>query len=55
MKGNWTAFRGGSAENNPLNIANNHFNQVGFMTIILEFDHKVFLFSIKLISHVSRS
>ena len=47
----WTVCSGGSAENNPSNIANNHFNQVGFMTIIIDFDHHVFLFSIKLISH----
>ena len=39
------------SRNNPSNMANNHFNQVGFMTIIIEFDHQVFLFSIKLISH----
>ena len=31
----WTVYSGGSAENNPSNIANNHFNQVGFMTITL--------------------
>ena len=43
----WTVFSGGSAENNPSNIANNHFNQVGFMTIITEtdFDQKVFISS----------
>ena len=47
MKEKWTVFNGGSAENNPSNIANNHFNQVGFMTIIIEidFDHKVFISS----------
>ena len=47
MKEKWTVFNGGSAENNPSNIANNHFNQVGFMTIITEidFDQKVFISS----------
>ena len=34
MKEKWTVCSGGSAENNPSNIANNHFNQVGFMTVI---------------------
>ena len=38
----WTVCSGGSAENNPSNIANNHFNQVGFMTIIIDFDHQGF-------------
>ena len=55
MKEKSTVFSGGSAENNPSNIANNHFNQVGFMTVISkEFDHQVVLFSIKLLSHACR-
>ena len=43
----WTVYSGRSAENNPSNIANNHFNQVGFMTIITEidFDQKVLISS----------
>ena len=48
----WTVYSGGSAENNPSNIANNHFNQVGFMTIIIQIDLITrFLFPINLISH----
>ena len=50
----WTVYSGGSAENNPSNIANNHFNQVGFMTIITEtdFDQKVFISSKSHFAHV---
>ena len=49
----WTVYSGGSAENNPSNIANNHFDQVGFMTIITEIATliKRFLVPVNLISH----
>ena len=47
-----TVCSGGSAENNPSNIANKYFNQVGFMTIIIQIDLITrFLFPINLISH----
>ena len=42
MGGKWTVCSGGSAENNLSNMTKNHFNQVGFMTIIIEFGHLFF-------------